>query len=59
MAETANKGILISPSDFTEQAYEFARGKQLELVNGKILQKLLTESAHTNHPAHPVHRCYE
>lgn len=47
MAETANKGILITPSDFTEQAYEFAHGKQLELVNGEILQELLTESAHT------------
>ena len=41
MSERANKGILIAPSDFTEQAYEFAKDKNIELVNGKILQTIL------------------
>ena len=46
MAESANKGILITPSDFTEQAYDFARGKQLELINGKTLQFILFDTQH-------------
>lgn len=41
MSERANKGILITPSDFTEQAYEFAKDKNIELVNGKVLQTIL------------------
>lgn len=41
MSENANKGILITPSDFSEQAYAFASGKQLELINGTILRMLL------------------
>lgn len=41
MSERANKGILITPSDFTEQAYEFAKDKNIELVNGKVLQAIL------------------
>lgn len=41
MSERANKGILITPSDFTEQAYEFAKGKNIELVNGKILDTII------------------
>ena len=30
----ANKGIIITPSDYTEQAYAFADGKNIELING-------------------------
>ena len=40
MDQRANKGILITPSDFTEQAYGFAKGKNIELINGDILTKL-------------------
>lgn len=40
-SERANKGILITPSDFTEQAYEFAKGKNIELVNGRILNTII------------------
>jgi len=36
----ANKGIIITPSDYTEQAYAFADGKNLELINGVILRQL-------------------
>lgn len=43
MDQRANKGILITTSDFTVQAYEFAKGKNIELINGKILSAL-TES---------------
>lgn len=41
MDQRANKGILISTSDFTSQAYSFAEGKNIELINGIELQKLL------------------
>lgn len=40
-SERANKGILITPSDFTEQAYEFAKGKNIELVNGRTLNTII------------------
>ncbi len=41
MDQRANKGILITPSDYTQQAYDFANGKNIELINGNILQTLL------------------
>ena len=40
MDQRANKGILITTSDFTAQAYEFAKGKNIELINGEILNAL-------------------
>ncbi len=40
MDNRANKGILISTGDFTEQAYEFAAGKNIELINKKGLKTL-------------------
>ena len=40
MDSRANKGILITTSDFTEQAYEFAEGKNIELINRTGLLKL-------------------
>ena len=40
MSESANKGILITTSDFTEQAYAFADGKNLELINRVALNQL-------------------
>lgn len=43
MSENANKGILITPSNFTEQAYSFAKGKNIELINGDVLNKLIEE----------------
>lgn len=42
MDQRANKGILITPSDYTQQAYDFANGKNIELINGPILRDLLT-----------------
>lgn len=42
MDQRANKGILITPSDYTQQAYDFANGKNLELINGRILRGMLT-----------------
>jgi len=41
MDQRANKGILITPSDYTQQAYDFANGKNIELINGSILRALL------------------
>lgn len=43
MSENANKGILITPSDYSEQAYNFAKGKNIELINGRILDSILAE----------------
>lgn len=42
MDQRANKGILITPSDYTQQAYDFAKGKNIELINGFVLRDLLT-----------------
>lgn len=48
MDQRANKGILITPSDYTQQAYDFANGKNIELINGPILRALLaTDSENT------------
>ena len=43
MSENANKGILITTSDFTEQAYKFAKNKNIELINGSILKSIIGE----------------
>ena len=42
-AENANKGILITTSDFTKQAIAFAEDKAIELINGTALLKLLDD----------------
>ena len=44
MSENANKGILITPSDYTEQAYMFAQNKNIELINGTVLHKLISDN---------------
>ena len=41
MSEKANKGILITTSDFTTQAKNFAKDKNLELINGSVLNSLI------------------
>ena len=38
----AIKGILISTGTFTKQAYEFAKGKPLELIDGERLRGLIS-----------------
>lgn len=48
MDQRANKGILITPSDFTEQAYAFAKGKNIELINGRGLKELSKEFNNDN-----------
>jgi restriction system protein len=42
-AEGANKGILVTTSDFGPEAYDFAKGKPITLLNGSNLLHLLTE----------------
>jgi len=44
--EGANKGILVSTADFGPDAYEFARGKPLTLLNGGNLLHLLEKHGH-------------
>lgn len=39
--ESAQKGILIASSDFTNEAMEFSKGKPLEIINRKNLEQLL------------------
>lgn len=45
-AENANKGILITTSDFTKQAVDFSQEKAIELINGatfiELCQRYLT-----------------
>lgn len=48
MDQRANKGILITPSDYTQQAYDFAQGKNIELINGAILRTITTPDRNTN-----------
>ena len=39
--QRANKGILVTTSDFTPSARKFAEGKQIELINGTDLEKIV------------------
>jgi len=48
MSESANKGIIITTSDFTEQAFAFADGKNLELINGQTLNWLISKTDFDN-----------
>ncbi|MEO1696616.1 MAG: restriction endonuclease [Planctomycetota bacterium] len=46
MNEGANKGILVTTSDYGPDAYEFARAKPLTLLNGNNLLHLLEKHGH-------------
>jgi restriction system protein len=46
MNEGANKGILVTTSDFGPDAYSFANGKPLTLLNGANLLYLLEKHGH-------------
>ena len=46
MNEGANKGILVTTSDYGPDAYEFAAGKPLTLMNGANLLHLLEKHGH-------------
>lgn len=52
MSERANKGILITTSDFTQQAYDFADGKNLELINGIKLKSIISNTVVTSSQPH-------
>jgi hypothetical protein len=43
MHENANKGILITTSDFTKQAISFSQNKAIELINGNDIINLLNK----------------
>ncbi len=45
--EGANKGILVSTADYGPDAYEFAKGKPITLLNGSNLLHLLQKHGHT------------
>lgn len=42
-AEDANKGILVTTSDFTKSARTFADGKPIELICGNVLKELFSK----------------
>jgi len=44
--EGATKGILVSTADYGPDAYEFAKGKPLTLLNGSNLLHLLEKHGH-------------
>jgi len=46
MNEGANKGILVTTSDYGHDSYEFAKGKPLTLLNGGNLLFLLEKHGH-------------
>lgn len=46
MSEGANKGILVSTANYGPDAYEFANGKPLTLLNGGNLLHLLAKHGH-------------
>ncbi len=43
MSERANKGILMTTGTFTKSAIGFADGKPIELIDGVVMQNLLSE----------------
>jgi restriction system protein len=45
--EGANKGILVTTADYGPDAYEFAKGKPLSLMNGSNLLHLLQRHGHS------------
>jgi restriction system protein len=46
MNEGATKGILVTTADFGPDAYEFAKGKPITLLNGSNLLHLLEKHGH-------------
>lgn len=46
MNEGANKGILVTTSDYGPDSYEFIRGKPLVLINGANLLSMLEKHGH-------------
>ena len=44
--EGANKGILVTTADYGPDAYKFAKGKPLQLLNGSNLLHLLEQHGH-------------
>jgi restriction system protein len=44
--EGANKGILVTTADYGSDAYEFAEGKPITLLNGSELLYLLQKHGH-------------
>lgn len=46
MSEGATKGILVSTADYGPDAYEFAKGKPITLLNGSNLLHLLEKHGH-------------
>ena len=46
MNEGANKGILVTTSDYGPDSYKFAKGKPIQLLNGSNLLHLLEQHGH-------------
>jgi restriction endonuclease Mrr len=37
----ANKAYIVTTSNFTKECYKFASGKEIELINGNTLLKMI------------------
>ena len=48
LSNNANKGIIITNSFFTSQAIKFADGKNVELIDGNVLNDLINKHFHNN-----------
>lgn len=49
-AEHAAGGIVVTQGEFTEDAKEFAKGRNLELLNGEALGRLAKQAANSTEP---------
>ncbi len=54
VAENALKGILVTTSTFSRQALEFAKGKNLELIDGSELSLLIESLPNSNDLLMPI-----
>lgn len=59
MSERANKGVLITTSSFTKQADNFAKGKNLELIDYTMLTSLFAEYNYLEMHDSKLKRFYE
>jgi restriction endonuclease Mrr len=51
--QQAVKGVMITTSDYTNQAKEFAAQVNVELIDGEKLQSLMDRYVEPNHQTHP------
>jgi restriction system protein len=48
--EKADRGAIVTPGAFTEQARQWAKGKPIELIDGEEFMRLLKRARQTSMP---------